>query len=451
MTSPYSLPDYRSRFFEYKTLTKILGESTIDSIARLHKEVKRNAQKILTTLGGGQNGYLGLVIGQNLYNNVRGTRPFLRPEDPGPFSPTPRRVARAVTRNIGHVNENPLTAEDISLQKIQHDEQLRLYNEVQAVEGILRTHIVEAIDEEYITPLRDANTDMIHQSIPEIFNYLKKSYGQSYPQQLKQREMDIDTLVYDPATNMNTVFIKIQEYQDICQLVGQPKQDYQLVSHAYIIFQKEPIFRESLIRWNRRQNDTTYNHFKTFMRDEYNELNKVGGFSMGSGNFGTMNLVKEIQDMKHQNEQVSNDIKNEIRETLQTLHLNQPEQQYWQPPPFETNPEDQENNYLNGMMTVQQQQSNSLQQLTKQITILQAQLKNLTLSNNSQQQFNPNTSNKLNTDSELNPRTGQPYRRYCWSCGCCTHWSKNCPKKLKGHKDQATFKNRMAGSNQNCL
>ena len=150
---------------------------------------------------------------------------------------------------------------------------------------------------------------MIHQSIPEIFNYLKKSYGQLSPQQLKQREMDIDTLVYDPATNVNTVFIKIQEYQDICQLVGQPKQDYQLVSHAYIIFQKEPIFRESLIRWNRRQNDTSYNHFKSFMRNKYNELNKVGGFSMGTGNFGTINLVKELQEMKHQNEQVSNGIK----------------------------------------------------------------------------------------------------------------------------------------------
>ena len=187
------------------------------------------------------------------------------------------------------------------------------------------------------------------------------------------------------------------------------------------------------------------------MRDEYNELNKVGGFSMGTGNFGTINLVKELQEMKHQNEQVSNDIKHEIRETLQTLHLNQPDQQYWHLPNLETNQEVQDNNYINGMMTVQQQQSNSLQQLTKQITILQSQLKNLTLSNNSQQQFNPNTSNKLNTDSELNPRTGQPYRRYCWSCGCCTHWSKNCPKKLKGHKDQATFKNRMAGSNQNCL
>ena len=38
------------------------------------------------------------------------------------------------------------------------------------------------------------------------------------------------------------------------------------------------------------------------MRDEYNELNKIGRFIMGTSNFGTMNLVKELQDMKQQNE-----------------------------------------------------------------------------------------------------------------------------------------------------
>ena len=99
MTSPYSLPDYRSRFFEYKTLTKIIGEPTIDTIVKLHKEIKRNAQKVPTTLGGGQNGYLGLVIPTNIYNNIPGTAPFIRPENPEPFAPTPRLEPRMRTRN----------------------------------------------------------------------------------------------------------------------------------------------------------------------------------------------------------------------------------------------------------------------------------------------------------------------------------------------------------------
>ena len=145
MTSPYSLPDYRSRYFEYKNLTKILGEPTIDSIAKLHKEVKRNAQRVPTTLGGGQSGYLGLVVTPEVYNTIPGARPFHRPQDPGVFTPTPRRVRRVVTR--GHQEVEELTAEDIAMQRIQYEEQLRLYNEVQAIEGLLRTQIIEAIDE----------------------------------------------------------------------------------------------------------------------------------------------------------------------------------------------------------------------------------------------------------------------------------------------------------------
>ena len=98
MTAPYSLPGYRSRYFDYKSLTKILCDPNIDSIARLHKEIKRNAQKVPTTLGGGQNGYLGLVVAPEAYNTIPGTRPFERPDDPGPFTSTTRRVARVTTR-----------------------------------------------------------------------------------------------------------------------------------------------------------------------------------------------------------------------------------------------------------------------------------------------------------------------------------------------------------------
>ena len=71
MTSPYLLLDYRSRLFYYKTLAKTLGEPNIDSIAKLYREVKRNAQKVPTTLGGGQNGYLGVVIPQYIQRNIR--------------------------------------------------------------------------------------------------------------------------------------------------------------------------------------------------------------------------------------------------------------------------------------------------------------------------------------------------------------------------------------------
>ena len=83
---------------------------------------------------------------------------------------------------------------------------------------------------------------------------------------------------------------------------------------------------------------------------------------------------------------------------------------------------------------------------------LQAQVQGLTLTNAGTHGRTPLTPILGQaTNSDINPRTGKPWKRYCWTCGCCPHWSRNCPKKAKGHKDNATFKNRMGGSNANCL
>ena len=70
-------------------------------------------------------------------------------------------------------------------------------------------------------------------------------YRQLLPQQLKERESNLDNYNYDPSTHINTVFNKIQDFQDICYLVGQAKPDYQSVKQAYIILQKIPILKNS--------------------------------------------------------------------------------------------------------------------------------------------------------------------------------------------------------------
>ena len=53
--------------------------------------------------------------------------------------------------------------------------------------------------------------------------------------------------------------------------------------------------------------------------------------------------------------------------------------------------------------------------------------------------------------SSTNPRTGKQWKRYCWTHGCCNHWGRDCNNKTTGHKDDATFRNRMGGSDANCL
>lgn len=79
------ISDYKKRYFEYKQLSKIIGRPRIDNILAVYKQLKRNVQRVPTTLGSGQHGYLALVIALMVYATIPGATAFVRPADPGPF------------------------------------------------------------------------------------------------------------------------------------------------------------------------------------------------------------------------------------------------------------------------------------------------------------------------------------------------------------------------------
>ena len=443
--SAYNLPDYRTKFFEHKDLSKIYGQPTIDSIVKLLKEGKRNSQSVSTTLGGGQFGYLWFFLTDADYNRIPATIPFIHPGDPGTFSPV-QNPGGAVTRaGAGAV---PLTAADIATQKLAHDELKRQFNECQAVEAALRKQIVEAIDGEYLQALRNPVTDTITNSILDIFDFLKRSYGRLSPGQLKQKETVIDNLVFDPGQNVDTVFNKIQEFNDLCTLLGNGKTDTQLVTYAYLIFQKTGIFMDGLKVWNSKaSNLKTFVNFKVHMRKEYSDLQDVGGLTIQNTMPNQANMIQELKD--HQvlmSNNLKQEFENNLAHTLQALSLideNKENMNYQLNEQFIPQTEEQETM----MMNMKSKRDPIIDQLMKQMTSMSNQIQALSGGNN----MNTGTSQSGSSSSHINPKTGQEWKRYCWSCGCCSHWGKNCPSKKKGHKNDATFKNRMNGSGNNCL
>ena len=226
MQSAYSLPDYRARFFEYKDLERIHGQPTINFIARLLRQVKCKAQTFSTTLGDEQLGYLTLVISLADYITIPNATIFRHPTDPGIFN----------IEAIGPVlrNEVALTTAEIATQKIAHNKLVRQYNEYQAAEMALRNHIISPIESNYFQPILNLHTDMINETIPEIVTFLRDTYGQLSSAQLKERERDIDNMVYNPATTIDSVFNKIQDFQDMCILLQNTKNGY-AINHLCIL------------------------------------------------------------------------------------------------------------------------------------------------------------------------------------------------------------------------
>ena len=117
----YNLPDYCSKYFEYKTLHKIHGQPTLESLVIIFRQLKINTQKVPTTLGGRQLGYLALILPPATYNTI----PNLRPIDPGIFIPT---APSCIVTPVGVGAIVPLTAAEIATQKIAHNELKRQYN-----------------------------------------------------------------------------------------------------------------------------------------------------------------------------------------------------------------------------------------------------------------------------------------------------------------------------------
>ena len=100
MAPPHSLPYYTERYFEYKELKKTFGKPTLDKIIQIYRQLKRNTRRIPDTLGGGDHGYLALVLTPIKYLNISGTMAFNRPQHPGIFTTIGSRRAPAAGIHI---------------------------------------------------------------------------------------------------------------------------------------------------------------------------------------------------------------------------------------------------------------------------------------------------------------------------------------------------------------
>ena len=266
MKSEYSISSYKTSHFQYPTLDKIHGEPTIDTLLHLFKQLKINAQSVPTKLGGGQLGYLALVISTEDYNAIPNAVPFTRPIDPGvfqyisvetvqestpstPTSPPKRRLrtttnepetpavqrkrAKAATRSSSTSSSLAIA---IAQQKAVHEETTRRFHECQAVEQALRQQLIAAIEPDYLEALRDPITCMLQETIPNIKEYLLETFGHITPQELADREEEIKNFAYDPTKPVDTVFNKVTQYSELCTLCNNGKTDPQLIQLVYIIF-----------------------------------------------------------------------------------------------------------------------------------------------------------------------------------------------------------------------
>eukprot|EP00957_Ditylum_brightwellii_P113191 8631774-Ditylum_brightwellii.AAC.1 len=160
---------------------------------------------VSNTLGGGACGHLRLALATAQYSSILGTVLYVRPTHPGPLNLT-----------LG------LTQFQISQARDQHQEALRLFREVTAVELALKQQIVGAIYAKYLKAARSSITLQINCSIPDIFTHLYDTYGGVTPQALQTLQDNVKAMHFNPIELVNTIFTEIGNSADIAELTKDP-------------------------------------------------------------------------------------------------------------------------------------------------------------------------------------------------------------------------------------
>jgi hypothetical protein len=80
----------------------------------------------------------------------------------------------------------------ITTLKDAHNEQLRLFREVEGVEKALIQQIVKAIEPTYLASLRDRNSNSLRGTVNKILAHLQTTYGRISPQMMETKNKNYE-------------------------------------------------------------------------------------------------------------------------------------------------------------------------------------------------------------------------------------------------------------------
>ena len=155
---------YRETHFQHADLTPIRGEPKNETLKVLINELKANAQTVHSSLRGGANGHLGLVLMPQKYNLIAPNTPYTRPPFPGAL-------------NIPQGTTNV----QAQMMREAHEQAMREFHETETVHNALVQQVVKAIEPMYLKALRNPITQAFTVPLNLILQHLMTVYGKLNP------------------------------------------------------------------------------------------------------------------------------------------------------------------------------------------------------------------------------------------------------------------------------
>ena len=233
-----------------KPITKIMGEPNYESLKNLKDQLKANAASIPTTLGGGNHGYLGLILSPAAYATIAANQ-FIEPIYPGQHPNVPAGTNAANTSTIVR----------------RHTEDLCQWREFKNVNTALKNQLLSALDDIYVCALKDRHVGYMNQSIRTILAHLLNNYGNITPLEFEDNNTKMRA-TWDPNSPFDCLTNQIEDGQDYADDGSQPYTAKQLLRITYTLVFKTGLYFKDCKVWNARPTAArTWDNFKTHFQN----------------------------------------------------------------------------------------------------------------------------------------------------------------------------------------
>ena len=420
--------DYINTYFEIPELTKIHGRPTYENLKTVKNELKTNASAVSSSLGGGRNGHVGLVLTPQEYTMVSAT-PYVRPVHPGVL---------VLPNGVGITNLHKEIARDT------HKETLRVFREDVDVEKALIKQLVKAVPEIYMKSFRNQYSNSIDDALSTVLTSLFTTYGDIVDDNLQDATDKLRDRIFNISDPLVVLFNEIEELKALSIAADNEYTEKQLVSIGIQLIKNMNDFERGLETWIIRPSaDKNWVNFKTHFENAHAILRKLRGPLMKNTSFNNTANVITASVMNSVRDELSNDrhrVFQRLDETESSIitALNAT--------PKMAN--------ISNAVSDDQTTISSLSGKVNATISDSVTLQILKLLKDIQGDMKENKNNTSDGENQRPPRKRKRKRtdmsKYCWSCGAWNHTSAKCRFKKPGHKDDATFSNKMNGSTFCC-
>jgi uncharacterized phage-associated protein len=252
-----------------------MGEPTYKTIRELQDKLVENASSIECGLGGGANGYLGVLLTAAEYMTIPGTFPFQAPVNPGRTAPPVAGAAAAIAN-----------------QARVFDEAYRQYQEYSDVVKALRKQLVSAVDEAYLIALKHDHTMYNAVLLEQMLAHLYAEYGEISHEDYKLNDTKFNK-PWDGAEPIELIVARWNKCIKLAAASGKPYTYEQILEKTFAIVYVCGLYYEELKDWKKKPvGQKTYRLFQSHVKAAQKEYRLQQCTSKRSGyGLATQELV----------------------------------------------------------------------------------------------------------------------------------------------------------------